>query len=396
MTDGNLRLQPWRYLHEVARQLIGQGHAVTILSDGRTPGVSGDDVAGVPIRRVASISSPRWRGNMQIQAALQDLRPDMILWHVGVLSFVWQEPKGWPSVPVVGIFTSPIYRPREIVRPGLGPLLKGYRLSSVHILSTIMPRQILPMAMRKGIMQHLVVQTATTGGRLTEAGIRAEQIHIIPPGTDPIWHSASGEEAREIRSQLGYTADDTVVVYFGSPARLRGLHSLVQGMGLALRADPSLKLLILSRRHENELFREDRALSQLVSDPAFRSSVKVVSGFLAEDTLIRHIAACDIVALPFELISSDAPLSLLEARALGKPIVTTALGCLPELVAGGIGYFAQPADPVSLAQALQHASADFRSRSDASQPIQDSSSPGQGVRSWQQMGEEWSTFIQGL
>ena len=34
LVEANLRLQPWRYLHEVARQLAGQGHYVTVVSDG--------------------------------------------------------------------------------------------------------------------------------------------------------------------------------------------------------------------------------------------------------------------------------------------------------------------------------------------------------------------------
>ena len=384
LTEANLRLQPWRYLHEVARQLAGQGHHVGVISDGDGAELLPEAVDGVCVQRIPSVSAPRWGDNRLLRRSIEQLDPDVVLWHVGLTSFLHQRLDGWSGAPVVGILTSPIYRRDELTRLGLGRIARGYRLSAVHVLGTLMPKRSLRRSVNSGKLDRLVVQTSATRQRLLEHGLRAEQVQVVAPGVDPIW-SAFDLAADATRGQLGYGASDTVVLYFGSPAPLRGLHTLIRALEIGRRADPTLKLLILSRRRADELRREDAELERLLSDSALGAHVNVVSGFLDEAALVRHVAACDIVALPFEVIPSDAPLSLLEAQALGKPVVTTTVGCLAELVARGRSYLAAPADPYSLAQVLCRASQNRQA-----------TEPARPARSWQEMGAEWSRIIQSL
>jgi colanic acid/amylovoran biosynthesis glycosyltransferase len=47
------------------------------------------------------------------------------------------------------------------------------------------------------------------------------------------------------------------------------------------------------------------------------------------------------------------PVSLIEAMASGVPVVTTASGAIPELVADGAGLLVPPRDPPALAAALE-------------------------------------------
>ncbi|MDQ4077550.1 MAG: glycosyltransferase, partial [Chloroflexota bacterium] len=198
------------------------------------------------------------------------------------------------------------------------------------------------------------------------------------------------------RAQLGYSPEDTVVLYFGSPAPLRGLHTLVRALGRARQTDPSLKLLILSRRRADELVAADAELREVLDASDVKDHVQVVSGFLPTFALVRHVASSDIVALPFELVPSDAPLSLLEARALAKPVVTTRVGCLPELVAGGPHYLAEPGDPHSLAQGLIHATKEVQEGRRTQGERAGNDRARHPIRSWQQMGEEWSQFVQAV
>jgi glycosyltransferase involved in cell wall biosynthesis len=388
LAETNLRLQPWRYLHEVARQLAGQGHHVSVISDGGGPESPEEPVDGVCVQRIPTVSAPRWRANPLLRRAIEQIGADVILWHVGLTSFLHQRLGGWSGAPVVGILTSPIYRRHELARLGLGRIARGYRLSAVHVLGTLMPKRALRRSMSGGKLDRLVVQTSATRQRLLEHGLQADQVQVVAPGVDPIW-SAYDSAGDATRGRLGYGASDTVILYFGSPAPLRGLHTLIRALEIGRRSDPTLKLLILSRRRADELRREDAELGQLLNHSTISSHVNVVSGFLDEAALVRHVAACDIVALPFEVIPSDAPLSLLEAQALGKPVVTTTVGCLAELVAQGRSYLATPADPHSLAQAVCRAGRNLQ----APVPALAVERP---ARSWQQMGEEWSRIIQSL
>jgi glycosyltransferase involved in cell wall biosynthesis len=57
------------------------------------------------------------------------------------------------------------------------------------------------------------------------------------------------------------------------------------------------------------------------------------------------------------VLSSDYegnPLAVLEAMAAGKPIISTAVGGVPELVEGGCGLLAPPRDAQALSKAMRH------------------------------------------
>ncbi len=52
--------------------------------------------------------------------------------------------------------------------------------------------------------------------------------------------------------------------------------------------------------------------------------------------------------MPFKITLSEPPIAILEAMALGKPVVTTKTGCLPELVTSNRGILVEPADQQQL------------------------------------------------
>lgn len=390
LTEKNLRLQPWRYLHEVALQLTRLGNFVAIISDDGTGVTSSRNVNGILIHYIPRVSSPWWRVNQPLQQTIEQIEPDMILWHVGLTSFLHQQLPGGEQTPIVGIFTSPIYEPYDLYRAGPGKIIKGYRLSAGHILGTLTPKFILRQLMQRNNKLHgLVVQTQTTGQRLVNKKLWSKPMAVIEPGVDKIWRQTDPKLRDNIRAKLGYHSTDKVIVYFGSPAPLRGLHTLIKAFEIARSYDDSLRLLVLSRRHTDELLDEDAGLRQLLNRKQLKNYVQIVSGYLNQKQLVGHIAASDIVALPFELVPSDAPLSLLEAHALGKPVVTTHVACLPELAAQGINYLAQPANPFSLAGALRQAA-------EALPTQQEHSLEQPSARSWQEVGNEWVHFIQQL
>jgi len=396
MTEHNRRLQPWRYVHEVARQLSLHGHQVTIVSDGQDYLPSEELLHGVRVLRVASVRNFHWKPNRQLQSVVQQIRPDHILWNVGLTSFLHQQLWLGDDMPVVGVFTSPIYTSRDMSRLGLGRITSGYRLSAVHLAGAFLPRTMLRRSLSGGRLKQLVVQTSATRQSLLQGGLLGKSITLIPPGVDPAWQAAGHDVACEMRAVLGYKAADHVVLYFGSPAPLRGLHTLLRALKIARQEDPSLKLVILNRRRADELLREDADLRRLLSDTEISTYVNVVSGFLDEEHLVRNVAACDIVALPFELVPSDAPLSLLEAQALGKPVVTTNLVCLPELVAHGPHYLATPSSDNSLARELVRAARDLSTQSGNARVSSKQDLPWAQTRSWEQVGEEWMHFIDSL
>jgi glycosyltransferase involved in cell wall biosynthesis len=381
-------MQPWRYLYEVCRGLAEQGYAVTIISDGSNDGQNCESASDIPLIHLPSVRNPLWRLNAPLQEKLANLAPDVILWHVGLISFLHQRLEVLHNIPVVGIFTSPVYSFNDLARLGIRKIMGGYNLTALHLLGTLLPKRLLREFISYNKLTSLVVQTETTRQHLLEHELWLDGIQVIPPGIDECWRVSTNPAKDEFRKSLGYQPDDLVIVYFGSPNPLRGLPALLKAFNIARKTNPLLKLLVLSRRHPGELEREKAALSKLVSANKFHQDIFIIDGFMEQVDLILYVAAADIVALPFELVPSDAPLSLSEASALGKPVVTTNVACLPEIVSNTQHYLAEPSNPGSLSQALSKAAQHLRQ----CEIHEDNSS----TRSWSEMAGEWNQLVQNL
>lgn len=384
MTSDNLRLQPWRYLFEVARGLGSLGYEVTFLSDdGR--GQERESLEGMPMVCQSSVRVFPLQCNSSLETVLEGIAPDCVLLSVGLTSFIHQDFHVWRRWPTVGIFTSPLYTLRQLVQLGFDRLWQNRSLSAIHLLGALVPRSLLRWRMQGSGLRGLVVQTYTMRCQLRDSNLWQDGIEVIPPGVDPAWGTVRPEEAERERRKLGYGSSDVVVAYFGSPAPLRGLPLLIQAVERARRDLPAVKLLVLSRRRPGELGHEAAELRRSLSSNGRDRYVRLVNGYLSVEELARHVAACDIAALPFELVPSDAPLSLLEVKALGMPLVTTHLACLPELAEGGRRYLAQPGDPASLAVALMKAVGDLQ-RNNLRSPTP--------ARPWRAVAQGWAKLLE--
>jgi glycosyltransferase involved in cell wall biosynthesis len=62
-------------------------------------------------------------------------------------------------------------------------------------------------------------------------------------------------------------------------------------------------------------------------------------------------AAADVIALPS--LTEGLPLTALEALALGRCVVASAVGELPDLLEGGAGVLVPPGEPLALSDALR-------------------------------------------
>lgn len=78
-------------------------------------------------------------------------------------------------------------------------------------------------------------------------------------------------------------------------------------------------------------------------------SIKLV-GELPHELAMEHMSRCDIFVLPS--YTEGFPNVVLEAMALGKPIVATDVGAIPEMLEGGAGVLIKSRSSQELAQAL--------------------------------------------
>jgi glycosyltransferase involved in cell wall biosynthesis len=376
MSAGNLRLQPWRYLSEVARGLSRQGHPVLLVSDRQVDQAA---VEGCQVCRLHSTRNLAGKPNRDLRRLVRERQTQVIVQHAGLTSFLHQDFALSREAVSLGIFTSPVHRPGEPFGSSFGRLVASPRLSGLHLAGSLVPRRLLAARIEKSSLQALVVQTHTTRRQLIDLAVR-KPIYVIPPGVDPEWCARP--------AATGANDGGVVFAYFGPAQALRGFDTLLAAFDLAARQDSGLRLEAYLRIDGPEQKRKQVRYLRETRLPALR----IDTGWLSPGQLAARVAQTDVVVLPFALVPSDAPLSVIESVALGLPLVTTRIACLPELASPVPHFFARPGDSASLARALLGAAEHVRvaRRSGGARPLL------LPARTWRQVGREWSCLIESL
>lgn len=92
------------------------------------------------------------------------------------------------------------------------------------------------------------------------------------------------------------------------------------------------------------------ALSQAIRDAGLSDAV-TITGVMPHERLLDAMEAADLVVVPSRF--EGFGLTALEAMALGRPVVATTAGGLPEVIEHGVsGWLVPPQDPAALAQAI--------------------------------------------
>ena len=350
MERENIRLQPWRYLHEICKNAKGSGVEMKILSDGYPGLPEFDEVEGISVHRLRHVRVPTLVGNRRLQEAIDSEVPDALLWHISLTSLFHLDLTKRIEGPIIGVFTSPVYGHNDILRLGFHGLLSNY----IHLFGAMVPSYLHYKALQNAALRATIVLSDATRSGLLKMGVPSEKVILIPPGIDKSWLKVVSDNEVKIRTrrQISFTPEDFIVAYFGPPRSIRGIDILIQATSIACRTVPGIKLLVLSRRERDQLCREEQRLRKLAERLGVGRRMRIISGFLSQEEIAKLVVSTDVVALPFKLVPSDAPLSILEAMAMGKPVVSTLVNGIPELLADGRGLLVRPNDPPSLAQTL--------------------------------------------
>lgn len=166
-----------------------------------------------------------------------------------------------------------------------------------------------------------------TQSALVRHGILPSRVHQFYPGVDSACFCArSPDKAKQIRQKLGL-GDAFVCLYYGRPGVVKGVEYLVQAARyLAREIDGFHLVLILSQKP----VAKRRQIMRLVA--GLEPGLVTVLDPVAREELPDYILACDCVAVPS--LNEGFGFTCVEACALGKPVVATTAGSLPEVIFG--------------------------------------------------------------
>lgn len=251
-----------------------------------------------------------------IRGACAAFAPDVILAY-------WLYPDGWGAQ-------------RVARRLGL-PFVAGARGSDIRVRDAISRRLTLPVVRDA---DRLLVVSADLGRlAVRDYAADAARVRVIANGCDAsIFHLRDRAAAREA---CAVRSDAELVLYVGRLVAEKGLRELVEAMRELRRARPRAELVLVG---DGPLQAE---LAGLARDPA--NGLRL-AGVQAAPRVAEWMAAADLVTLPSW--SEGHPNVLVEALACGRPVVSTPVGGIPEVVDESCAILVPPRDATALAGAL--------------------------------------------
>lgn len=336
--EHNIRLQPWRYISEIAKGLLSKKIDVTLITDGPT---ERHLIDSIPVNHLENLRKFPFKKNKELITLIKSEKPDIILWSISPIDYLYMNTFKHINIPIIGMFTGPIYKLSDITRIGIQEIIQNLNFLSVHIMYASMPSFFIRNLANAPYFNKIFVMSRKNKEILENLGVQKDKVVHIPAGIDE-YDLIKPADCHSIANKYKLDNNSFNFLYFGSPITIRGIDSLIKAVSKAKNDYPNIKLIILSRRRGNELSREELFVQSLIKKLDIEKNIQIISGFLDKEDVKKFISYSDAIALPFKIVPSDVPTSILESMAMGKTVISTDIDGIPELLEDGRGLAIEP------------------------------------------------------
>ena len=274
------------------------------------------DLHGVPVEMEA-VQADSWlrRGDVaRLSAFLGRVRPHIVTTHVARDTVVTAPLARWRGAKVIETFHGAGEGPRGLV--------------SGRLISRFVDRAI--------------AVSEAARATLIGSGYPAEKVVVVPDGRD-LSRFRSGSARDALRRELGIERTVPLVGVAGRLEPRMGHAELFEAWPSIIGEFPAARLLVVGdgslRPRLEARARELGLVSQII--------------FAGRRTDFPHVLdAIDLLALPS--LSEGMALTAIEASAMGRPVVATAVDGIPEVIREArTGRLVPPADPAALSRAIR-------------------------------------------
>lgn len=172
----------------------------------------------------------------------------------------------------------------------------------------------------------------------------AKIVKAFLPTYEPILHEAAAA-ASALRTEWQVPEHRRLLLFFGFVRPYKGLEYLIQAMA-QVREQIDAHLLVVGEIWGSLTYYQRYAAEFGVAD-----AITFVNRYVPNEELPPIFTAADVVVLPYISATQSAVVQL--AFGFGKPVITTNVGGLPEVVHDGVnGLIVPPQDATALARAI--------------------------------------------
>ncbi len=269
---------------------------------------------GLDARLVAQRGSYDPRLGRRVRALLHEVAPDVVVGHDYKANLLLRRAARLHGVPWVAV-------------------VHGYTAENLKV-------RLFERWDRRALRHAAAVVVVSEAGALTAraAGVAPERVHLVPNGidADAVRRAAAAGRAT-LRARLGASPDERLVLALGRLSPEKGQRTLLQAW--ARLAPPHARLVLVGEGADRPALEALAAGAPAVTFAGWRGDPHACLG------------AADLLVLPS--LREGLPLALLEAMAVGLPIVASAVGGVPDALDGGrAGVLVPPGDAAALAAAL--------------------------------------------
>jgi teichuronic acid biosynthesis glycosyltransferase TuaC len=179
-------------------------------------------------------------------------------------------------------------------------------------------------------------------------GVSRERTCLIPNGIDPtLFHPL---DRAAVRSELGIDAKLQLVLVVARIHPVKGVLAFLDCLPRLLQEFPRLTIVVAGGAGRGAVAYAQR-VEDRTREPDLQGRVHLI-GLLPQSQVVRWMNAADILCLPSQ--REGCPNVVLEALACGLPVLATAVGAVPDLLAeANTGLVVPPNDSQALEDGLR-------------------------------------------
>jgi len=163
--------------------------------------------------------------------------------------------------------------------------------------------------------------------------LKADRVIRIPNGIDTSYYAPNPEERRRVRKRLGFTDADMVVGFSGRLDPVKNFDLLLDIFSSCVHEHPQVRLLLVGDGPEKQ------RLETLCHDKDIQRAV-VFTG--QQENVLPYLRAMDVFLLTS--LREQMPMTILEAMAVGLPVMATSVGEISHMIDDGINGFVHRLD----------------------------------------------------